>query len=228
MAFEIPFFLRELLKNPTENLVIAAIPLLIALYRLRSKPRRVLKVPYTQERVLVLGASSGIGRSVARQYSSRGARVCVVGRRAALLDEVVQECRNARPVKDCDEDVFSVAADFSSPEDMVLVRSVVEDGKFLLFFFSKRLTDGNPIVIAWGGLDTLVVAAGVSALQPLLTVAGSEAVKGTALPETTKEGIQRAVDVSLAAIRGNYTGPLVAAVTFVSTSLKHQCKNLMI
>lgn len=72
------------------------------------------------------------------------------------------------------------------------------------------------IPLAWGGLDTLVVAAGVSALQPLLTVAGSEAVKGTALADTTKEGIQRAVDVSLAAIRGNYTGPLVAAVTFVS------------
>ena len=141
MAFEVPFFLRELLKNPTKNLLIAAIPLIIALYRLRSKPRRVLKVPYTQERVLVLGASSGIGRSVARQYSSRGARVCVVGRRAALLDDVVKECRNARPVKDCDEDVFSVAADFSSPEDMVLVRSVIEDGEFLLFPLALRMAD---------------------------------------------------------------------------------------
>lgn len=58
----------------------------------------------------------------------------------------------------------------------------------------------------------MIVAAGVSALQPLLEIAGDS--KST-LSQTTKEGIQRIADVSAAAIRGNYTGPLVAAATFV-------------
>lgn len=37
------------------------------------------------------------------------------------------------------------------------------------------------------------------------------------VPLTTQDGIQTAVDISSAAIRANYTGPLIAAVTFVST-----------
>ena len=66
-------------------------------------------------------------------------------------------------------------------------------------------------------MDTLIVAAGVSALQPLLAIAGVETEGAkTALSLTTREGIQRAVDSSSAAMRGNYTGPLIAAVTFVS------------
>jgi len=69
--------------------------------------------------------------------------------------------------------------------------------------------------IEWSGLDTLIVAAGVSALQPLLAVAGVEAEGQSILAQTTTEGIQRASDAASAAIRGNYTGPLVAAVTFV-------------
>jgi hypothetical protein len=72
------------------------------------------------------------------------------------------------------------------------------------------------ISTGWGGLDTLVVAAGVSALQPLLAVAGADR-KGTDLTpmQTTAEGIQKASDVASLAIKGNYIGPLVGAVTFV-------------
>jgi len=69
--------------------------------------------------------------------------------------------------------------------------------------------------IEWNGLDTLVVAAGVSALQPLLAIAGVEVENKTELEMTTLEGIQNTVDVAAAATRGNYVGPLVAAVTFV-------------
>ena len=34
--------------------------------------------------------------------------------------------------------------------------------------------------------------------------------------QATKEGIQRVVDVAAAATQGNYVGPLISAVTFVS------------
>ena len=68
----------------------------------------------------------------------------------------------------------------------------------------------------WKGLDTLVVAAGVSALQPLMAIAGvdTEGVN-TSVGQATKEGIQRVADVAAAATRGNYVGPLISAVTFV-------------
>jgi len=62
----------------------------------------------------------------------------------------------------------------------------------------------------------LLVVAGASALQPLLALAGVNIEGGqSAVPLPTKEGIQNAADISSAAIRANYTGPLIAAVTFV-------------
>jgi len=151
------------------------------------------------ERVLVLGASSGIGKSIARQYAKRGARVCIVGRREAHVNQVQAECRDARSLSGfevAENDIFSVSADFTSIDDMVKVRDLLDQ--------------------KWQGMDTLIVAAGVSALQPLLAIAGVETEGAkTALSLTTKEGIQRAVDSSSAAMRGNYTGPLIAALTFI-------------
>lgn len=57
----------------------------------------------------------------------------------------------------------------------------------------------------------MVVCAGVSALQPLLQVAGSTRDS----PQTTAPGIKRTGEVAQAALKGNYIGPLLSAVTFV-------------
>jgi len=136
---------------------------------------------------------------MARQYAERGARVCIVGRRAAQIREVQEECRQARTalgLKSQPDDILAIPGDFTSAEDMVKLRQTLET--------------------KWNGLDTLVVAAGVSALQPLLAVAGVETEAGKSkIPLTTKAGVQRAADIASAAIQGNYTGPLIAAVTFV-------------
>jgi hypothetical protein len=67
----------------------------------------------------------------------------------------------------------------------------------------------NGLNTEWGGIDTMIVAAGVSALLPLMEVAGVKSGK------VEKSGIQHVVDVAALATRGNYVGPLVAAVTFV-------------
>ncbi|KAF8190074.1 hypothetical protein BJ912DRAFT_353729 [Pholiota molesta] len=201
MAFDLPAILRELLSmKPSRSLVLSLVPIILALYRASvTRPKRSLKVPRTKERVLVVGASSGIGRSIARQYAERGARVCVVGRREALLKEVEAECRAAQASAGfrtaSPSDIFGVTADFTNVDDMVKVRNAIE--------------------AAWGGLDTHVVAAGVSALQPLMAVAGVEVERGVALRDASAEGIKHTADVALAAIQGNYVGPLIAAVTFV-------------
>ncbi|OBZ72323.1 11-beta-hydroxysteroid dehydrogenase-like 2 [Grifola frondosa] len=169
---------------------------------IRLRHSRSLKVPYNQERVVILGASGGIGRAIAHKYAARGARVCVIGRREVELAKVVEECRafhlshNTGAIRAGGSTIFSVAADFTNVEDMVHIRSTVE--------------------AEWKGLDTLIVCAGVSALCPLMEVAGLERHGQTFTPaQATMEGIQRTVNVTNAAVKGNYVGPLVSAVTFI-------------
>jgi hypothetical protein len=64
----------------------------------------------------------------------------------------------------------------------------------------------------WHGIDTLIVAAGVSALRPVLEIACAE---GPSETQPSLEGVQRIEDVALAAVKGNYLGPLLSVVTMV-------------
>jgi meso-butanediol dehydrogenase / (S,S)-butanediol dehydrogenase / diacetyl reductase len=84
---------------------------------------------------LITGASSGIGKATALLFAQEGARVFGVARRKGLLDEMVQEVRDAGGEADC------VAADLSNPEGC------------------QDAVDG--VVEAFGGLDVLVNNAGV-------------------------------------------------------------------
>ncbi|HTT11404.1 MAG TPA: SDR family oxidoreductase [Burkholderiaceae bacterium] len=63
--------------------------------------------------VFVTGASSGIGAALAREYASRGARLGLVARRQALLDELVRSLpgtHHAYPVDVTDRDALIAAA----------------------------------------------------------------------------------------------------------------------
>lgn len=51
--------------------------------------------PLSDAVVVITGPSSGIGRSAARMFASRGATVVLAARREAALQEVATECRNA-------------------------------------------------------------------------------------------------------------------------------------
>ena len=85
---------------------------------------------------MVLGASSGIGRSMARQYAERGARVCIVGRRETLVNEVVAECQSVRDTLSSDKqgnNIFGVTADFANVDDMIRTRTIVEASKVQAF-----------------------------------------------------------------------------------------------
>lgn len=63
-------------------------------------------------RVLITGASSGIGRATAHRLARQGARLVVSSRSAATLDEVAAECRarGATDVLVCPADVGDRAA----------------------------------------------------------------------------------------------------------------------
>jgi NAD(P)-dependent dehydrogenase (short-subunit alcohol dehydrogenase family) len=114
------------------SLILAVLPVVFTLHRLLRSAPRLSKIPAHSERVLILGASSGVGRSVAHLYANRGARVCVIGRRADKLDEVVKECREKYLGGNeigGQTNVVGVVADFSNVDDMVRVRGKLESGK---------------------------------------------------------------------------------------------------
>ena len=92
-------------------------------------------------RVLVVGASSGIGRGIATALSKAGARVAAAGRRAHVLEEL---CRELGPSH------VPVSCDVRSPE--ACTRAVEQT------------------ITGLGGLDGVVYAAGVSRLAPLAHV----------------------------------------------------------
>ena len=68
----------------------------------------------------------------------------------------------------------------------------------------------------WNGVDTVIINAGVSALQPLLAVAGLNGHE-ISTRMTDIDGLTRLREVAAAAMQGNFTGPLLSAVTFVSS-----------
>jgi NAD(P)-dependent dehydrogenase (short-subunit alcohol dehydrogenase family) len=57
---------------------------------------------------LITGAGTGIGRALAQRFVTEGAKVCIVGRRQAKLDEVVQSAP-AGAMMACAGDVTNVA-----------------------------------------------------------------------------------------------------------------------
>jgi NAD(P)-dependent dehydrogenase (short-subunit alcohol dehydrogenase family) len=88
-----------------------------------------------ERRVLVTGASSGLGREMARQLGSRGFRVAVTGRREADLQETARRVESA------------------GGECLVLAGSVTEPEVVRRHYAAIRQ--------AWGGLDWAVLNAGI-------------------------------------------------------------------
>ena len=90
-------------------------------------------------RLLVVGASAGIGRAVAHHAVARGADVCVAARRADKLEELCRDAGGGHPI----------LADVT----------VAEDRHRLVGDVAERL----------GGLDLVLYAAGAAAIAPLAT-----------------------------------------------------------
>ncbi|KAI0788200.1 hypothetical protein C8Q74DRAFT_1315843 [Fomes fomentarius] len=154
--------------------------------------------PPADERVVILGASRGIGRVLALRYALVGARVCIVARREEKLANVAEECRVAAKTRSTTdyEPILSMKGDFTVIEDMISVR--------------------NRVRSEWNGFDTLVVCAGVPTFLPFFELAGVESCgHSLAPPQTDKLAIGRIGDMVTAVTRTNYMGPVMAAATFI-------------
>lgn len=114
------------------KIVLALVVAVVVARRTLQRPRRLAKLPKSEERVLVLGASSGVGRTVAHMYAERGARVCVVGRREDKVNAVVEECRGFAGKfavgGSTDAKILGISADFAEVDDMLRVRDVLQKG----------------------------------------------------------------------------------------------------
>ena len=87
---------------------------------------------------LITGGGSGIGRAMAIQFAKEGARVCIVGRREAALQETAK----------ADEKIYYVAADITKTEQVKKVIDAIKEK------YSEKL-------------DILVNNAGWCPVQPL-------------------------------------------------------------
>ncbi|ORY33048.1 hypothetical protein BCR39DRAFT_520919 [Naematelia encephala] len=142
--------------------LLLALPVLLRLLRVKPKRSREAIIPPRDERVVLLGASSGIGRDLAHAYARRGARICIVARRADALASVKNECIELGLSED---KILLVQADMTSASDLVQLRTEI----------SK----------AWGGLDTLHILAGVPSTTTLHDLSGVS-LSNSASPASTK------------------------------------------
>ncbi|EGG13936.1 short-chain dehydrogenase/reductase family protein [Cavenderia fasciculata] len=97
---------------------------------------------YQSKRVIVTGASSGIGVQLAKQYAQMKCRVAIVARRTELLENVKREIVEATKIDA--NDILIVSADLTDEKSC---KAMVEK-----------------VVGKWGGVDLCVCNAGAGSL----------------------------------------------------------------
>lgn len=144
----------------------------------------------TKRRIILTGASSGIGRALAVEYGRRGARLLLIARRGELLAEV------ARATIAAGGEALELAADVTDPDLPARALAMADE--------------------AWGDVDAIIMNAGVGAtafaheldaeqIERVMAVNYGSAVRmiSTALPRMLARRKGQLVAVSsLAAYRG--------------------------
>jgi NADPH:quinone reductase-like Zn-dependent oxidoreductase len=103
-------------------------------FSFKRRDRRPELLPPGAERVLILGASSGIGRTLAHRYAERGAKVCAVARGGTELEVVRSECEAlGAPVSGSESDpVLTIRADITRAEDLITIRETINESESLI------------------------------------------------------------------------------------------------
>lgn len=156
------------------------------------------------KKAIVIGASSGIGRELARQLDAAHYSIAIVARRIDLLDELQNELPNCTHVKQLDVTDTTASAE------------VMAD-----------------LIQEMGGVDLIVFAAGTGELNECLdwtleratiatNVVGFSAVANMALRHFIEKRAGHFVAISsIAAIRGGRTSPAYnASKAFISNYLE--------
>ncbi|KAF9200581.1 Golgi transport complex subunit 6 [Haplosporangium sp. Z 27] len=188
----------------TSSLIIGAaiaVPFLLNSIVFRAKgPARTSRIPFSKERVVIIGASSGIGSELARIYAQRKAHVVVVARRIQLLEKLVQELD---PIAGS---IHAVQGDVTSPEDV------------------RRITLES-LKALQGGIDTLIICAGIISVLPFAELAGIDSAKAETSSANSESDTdfshllptnpQAALEASVRIMNVNYHAPLNLASHFL-------------
>lgn len=159
------------------------------------------------KKIIIIGASSGIGRALARLYAGEGHTVGITARRLELLEQLQKELG---------QNVYARRMDVSNPEEAV---SKLED-----------------LIGAMGGLDLLVICSGIGHINPGLVweyerdticvnVSGFTALSCAAMNFFIKQGYGHIAAVtSIASLRGSASCPAYnASKAYMSNYLEGLC-----
>jgi short-subunit dehydrogenase len=154
-------------------------------------------------KAIIIGATSGIGRELAKQMSTKGFIVGITGRRTELLDSLEQELPNT---------CYKSSMDLIQPDEACLAF--------------------NKLLIKMKGVDLVVINSGVGHLDddfPLkndlntvaVNVTGFTVIANTAFHYFAKRGNGHIVGISsVAAIRGGRATAYNASKAYVSNYLE--------
>lgn len=163
------------------------------------------------KKVIIIGATSGIGKEVARIFSENGYSVGITGRRLEVLTELQKLAPNVIHIKQMDID---------KPEEAM-----------------KRLSE---LIEEMEGLDLIVISAGIGGFNKKLdwkiekgvidtNITGFAAITNAAVHYFLQQGYGHIAGISsVAALRGNPMSPLYSASkSFVSIYLESIRHRLM-
>lgn len=146
------FFLLENFKMQKEIIAIAA-SILVGHYIFKQKKDRKHILKPQDERVVILGCSSGIGKECALSYAARGAKLVLFARRKELLEQLKKQCQDAGSPQ-----VELLAGDVAVEDDLVELASFTKD------------TLGEVV-------DTVIYCAGMISVRPFLDACGIKITK---------------------------------------------------
>lgn len=142
-------------------------------------------------RLLVVGASSGIGRAVALGAAASGASVAAAARRSRLVEEVAAEARTA-----------------GAPHSVGLVCDATDP--------AAASAVGGRAAEALGGLDAIVYSTGTAVLSPLSSITAGQ---WREVLETNVVGASMVLAGSLELLRGASDGPVPPTFLALSTHI---------
>ena len=146
------------------------------------------------KKIIIIGATSGIGKELAKKFSSHDYEVGITGRRTNLLEELAAKLPTKTYISTMD----------------------IKDTKSAIYSFKKLINE-------MGNLDILIINAGIGHINPSLNwsqeketidtnVSGFTAMAGAAMHYFIQKGSGHMVGISsIASIRGDNAGPAYSA-----------------
>jgi short-subunit dehydrogenase len=91
-------YCKLMIRTMSNNKYLALIAFISALYwRHHIRKTKLRKAKRQVEDIVIIGASSGIGKEMALQYADRGCDIVLVARRTNELEEVSAQCQELSP-----------------------------------------------------------------------------------------------------------------------------------